>query len=156
MHEGPGPVSQIGWLVVKNYCKTNEAEPHAPDRTEPMRVAPCPSLILLLLVAALPSGAQVKAPARAVPAPKFEVTEASIPKILEALRTGRVTCRQLVEAYLRRIAAYDQPSRLNAIVVVNPAALADADKLDREFQRTHRLAPLEGIPIIVKDNYDTK
>jgi len=87
---------------------------------------------------------------------KFEVTETTIPKVLEAIRTGRVTCRQLVEAYLRRIQAYDQPTHLNAIVIVNPDALADADKLDREFARTHKLRPLHGIPVIVKDNYDTK
>jgi amidase len=86
----------------------------------------------------------------------FEVTEATIAETKEAIRSGRVTCRQLVEAYLARIRAYDQPTRLNAIVLVNPQALADADKLDAEFARTHKLRPLHGIAVIVKDNYDTK
>jgi Asp-tRNA(Asn)/Glu-tRNA(Gln) amidotransferase A subunit family amidase len=87
---------------------------------------------------------------------KFEVTETTIADTKAALRSGRVTCRQLVEAYLARIRVYDQPTRLNAIVLVNPHALEDADKLDAEFARTHKLRPLHGIAVIVKDNYDTK
>src|SRR5215831_12872155 len=109
--------------------------------------------ILLLVSVPLASRGQMKAAAAKA---KFEVTETTIPKMLEAIRTGKVTCRQLVEAYLRRIKAYDQPTRLNAIVMVNPEALKDADDLDREFVRTHKLRPLHGIPVIVKDNYDTK
>src|ERR1700730_17196624 len=91
-----------------------------------------------------------------VPAPKFEVVEATIAETEEAIRSGRVTCRQLVEAYLSRIRTYDQSTRLNAIVLVNPAALEDADKLDAEFARSHKLRPLHGIGVIVKDNYDTR
>ncbi len=97
---------------------------------------------------------------------EFRVEEASISATLEAIRTRRVTCRQLVERYLTRIQAYDQrlqtvdslPGervRLNSIVLVNPDALADADRLDAEFARTGKLRPLHGIPVIVKDNYDT-
>ncbi len=86
---------------------------------------------------------------------KFEVTETSIAATHAALRAGKVTCRQLVEAYLKRIAAYDQATGLNAIVLVNPRALTEADALDLEFKRTGKLRPLHGIAIIVKDNYDT-
>ncbi len=86
----------------------------------------------------------------------FRVEEASIAEMLEAIRTHRVTSRQLVEQYLARIAALDQATRLNSIVVVNPEALADADRLDAEFARTGKMLPLQGIPVIVKDNYDTK
>src|SRR5262249_59897479 len=113
-------------------------------------------LALLLIGTAQPVAGQTKLSTTRSAIARFEVTEASIPKILEAVRTGKVTCRQLVEAYLRRIQVYDQPTRLNAIVIINPEALADADKLDREFAQTHRLRPLHGIPVIVKDNYDTK
>ncbi len=86
----------------------------------------------------------------------FEVSETTIAETQKAIRSGRVTCRQLVEAYLKRIRAYDQPARLNSIVVINPDALADADKLDQEFKRTGKLRPLHGIAVIVKDNYDTR
>jgi amidase len=87
---------------------------------------------------------------------KFEPYEATIAEIHQAMRSGKITCRQLVEFYLKRINAYDQSTKLNSIVIVNPQALAEADKLDEEFRRTGRLRPLHGIPVIVKDNYDTK
>ncbi len=86
----------------------------------------------------------------------FEPVEATIADIHRAMRSGKLTCRQLVEAYLKRIETYDQSTKLNAIVVVNPLALAEADKLDAEFKRTKKLRPLHGIPVIVKDNFDTK
>jgi len=88
--------------------------------------------------------------------PDFTVEEATIAGIHHAIRSGKMTCRQLVEHYLKRIETYDQPLKLNAIVVVNPYAMKRADELDEEFQRTGRLRPLHGIPLIVKDNYDTK
>jgi amidase len=88
--------------------------------------------------------------------PKFDPTEATIADIQRAMRAGKLTCRQLVEAYLKRIATYDQSTKLNALVIINPQALAEADKLDAEFKRTKKLRPLHGIPLIVKDNFDTK
>jgi amidase len=89
------------------------------------------------------------------------VETASIAELRDAIRDHRVTSRQLVDAYLARIAALDQSTApglmsLNAIVVVNPDARADADALDREYAETGRLRPLHGIPIIVKDNFATR
>src|SRR5215469_2960219 len=86
---------------------------------------------------------------------QFEVTETTIAQTQSAIRSGKVTCRQLVEAYLKRIQAYDQSTGLNSIVVTNPNALSEADRLDREFKHTGKLRPLQGIAVIVKDNYDT-
>ena len=85
----------------------------------------------------------------------FEVTEASIEDIQGALKRGDCNCEQLVGAYLARIAAYDQPTRLNAIVITNPAALETARQLDAEYRRTGQMRPLHCIPVIVKDNYNT-
>lgn len=87
----------------------------------------------------------------------FTVVEATIADVHHAMREGRVTARSLVEAYLARIDAYDKRGpALNAIVVTNPGALARADSLDDHFARTGEFAgPLHGIPVIVKDNYDT-
>src|SRR5262249_16276993 len=87
---------------------------------------------------------------------RVEVVETTVARIHEALRSRRLTCRRLVEAYLERIRAYDQPTRRNAIVLVNPDDRAAADALDQELARTGQLRPLHGIPVIVKDNYDTK
>jgi len=86
----------------------------------------------------------------------FDVRETTIAHTQEAIRSGRVTCRQLVEAYIKRVKAYDQTTHLNSMILLNPEALADADRLDAEFKRTHKLRPLHGIVVIVKDNYDTK
>jgi amidase len=86
----------------------------------------------------------------------FVVEETTIAEIHEAMKNGKITCRKLVENYLQRIETYDQSTGLNAIVVINPSALNRADELDREFERTGKLRPLHGIPIIVKDNYETK
>src|SRR5215471_2803186 len=87
---------------------------------------------------------------------KFELSEKTIAEIHQAIRSGKITCRRLVEAYLKRIDAYDQSTKLNSIVIVNPQAVAEADRLDEEFRRTKKLRPLHGIPVIVKDNFDTK
>lgn len=86
---------------------------------------------------------------------RFDPTEKTIAEIHQAIRSGKITCRELVEAYLKRISAYDQATKLNAIVLVNPQAVAEADRLDAEFKRTKSCAR-SGIPVIVKDNYDTE
>jgi Asp-tRNA(Asn)/Glu-tRNA(Gln) amidotransferase A subunit family amidase len=87
---------------------------------------------------------------------EFDVRETTIAETQEAIRSGKVTCRQLVETYIKRVKAYDQSTHLNSMILLNPEALADADRLDVEFRRTHTLKPLLGIVVIVKDNYDTK
>ena len=87
--------------------------------------------------------------------PAFEVTEASIADVQQAFKHGDCTCEQLVHAYQARIAAYDQPTQLNAIVVTNPAALETARQLDAEYRRTGQLRPLHCTVLIVKDNYNT-
>jgi amidase len=86
----------------------------------------------------------------------FDVRETTIAETQAAIRSGKVTCRQLVEAYIKRVKAYDQTTHLNSMILLNPEALADADRLDVEFKRTHTLRPLHGVVVIVKDNYDTK
>ena len=109
-----------------------------------------------LLVAVLTAAPKAVAQQASGKRPAFDVMETTIAKTQAAIQSGKVTCHQLVEMYLARIRAYDQSTRLNSVVVVNPAALADADALDKEFARTHKLRPLQGIVVVVKDNYDTK
>lgn len=85
----------------------------------------------------------------------FQVEEATIAGIHQAFRSGELTAVQLVEIYRKRIAELDAPNDLNAFVVLNEMALARAKELDEEFEATGRLRPLHGIPVAVKDNYDT-
>jgi len=89
-------------------------------------------------------------------APPFEIEETTIAKIHAAMRTKQLTCHDLVSAYLERIAANDKKEPpLNAIVVTNPNALAEADALDAKFKKSGLTGPLHCIPAIVKDNYET-
>ncbi len=90
------------------------------------------------------------------PAPAFQVVESTISDIHRAFRTGSLTSEQLVNEYLKRIQTYDQPTKLNSIILVNPDAIATARALDAEFKKTGKLRPLHGIPVIVKDNFNTK
>ena len=107
-------------------------------------------LIALTLLVAVSSGA-----ARSAQPHRFDVIEATIEQIHAALRNKRLTCRQLVDLHLDRIAAYDQTTKLNSLLCINPSARTRADELDRLFAQTGTLLPLHGIPVIVKDNYDT-
>ena len=96
------------------------------------------------------------APFSVVAQPRFDVFEASITEIRDALDGGQVSSVQLVRQYLNRIQAYDkQGPKLNSIVRINPQALAQAQALDTERQRTGSRGPLHGVPIVVKDNYNT-
>ena len=63
------------------------------------------------------------------PAP-IEVVETTIAQIQDAITSGQTTCRMVVQSYLDRIEAYDQPTGMNAITVVNPNALVRADEID--------------------------
>ncbi len=87
---------------------------------------------------------------------EFEVFEASITELQAALDSGQVTSVQLVEKYLARIEAYDKKGpRLNSLVRINQNALRDAANLDNERRTTGTRGLLHGIPVIVKDNYNT-
>ncbi len=84
----------------------------------------------------------------------MEVAESGIAELRDALTDGRLTSVQLVEAYLRRIQAYDRSGpRCNAIVVDNTEALAEAAAADRRRARGELLGPLDGIPYTAKDSY---
>ncbi|MDP1862230.1 MAG: amidase, partial [Gemmatimonadaceae bacterium] len=86
----------------------------------------------------------------------FRLEETTIAEVHAAFRARQLSCRQLVQRYLDRMEAIDKRGpAINAIVVVNPAALAVADSLDARYARTGPVGPLHCIPMIVKDNYET-
>ena len=98
-------------------------------------------------------------PQRRPAAPPFHLLstkEATVADIRAALEAGAVTCRQLVQGYIDRIEAYDRRGpTLNAIVTVNPGALAAADALDARFAQSGLVGPMHCVPVIVKDNFET-
>ncbi|WP_122671332.1 amidase [Pseudomonas viridiflava] len=89
----------------------------------------------------------------------IEVTEVSIAELRAALESGQTTAVELVKAYLARIEAYDGPNTataLNALVVPNPEALAEAQASDARRAKGETLSPLDGIPYTAKDSYLVK
>jgi len=89
----------------------------------------------------------------------IEVTEVSIAELRSALEAGRTTAVELVKAYLARMDAYDgagTDTALNAVVVRNPDALAEAEASDARRARGEVLGPLDGIPYTAKDSYLVK
>ncbi|PPF43524.1 amidase [Pseudoclavibacter sp. AY1F1] len=84
----------------------------------------------------------------------FDVVEASIAQLREALENGGVTSAGLVEAYQARIAAFDAAGpKLNSVVVANPSALEEAHASDERRANGSPLGPLDGIPYTAKDSY---
>src|SRR5690348_5808698 len=99
------------------------------------------------------AGAALVSAQQAPPAPPFRVEETTIAQIHDAMKAGRLTCRALVDAYLKRIDAYDKNGpAINAIVQVNPDAQKQADDLDRRYAQGGLTGPLHCVPAIVKDN----
>jgi amidase len=127
-----------------------EPRPPSPDRFR--TAAKRAWLLPFLLLAA--GTAEAQPSAGTLP---FHLQEATIDGIHAELRAGRLSCVQLVQAYLNRIAAYDQSGpTLNAIQNVNPAALKTAAELDARFKASGNLSgPLHCIPVIIKDEVNT-
>ena len=86
----------------------------------------------------------------------FELTTATIEDINAAFDAGALTSVRLTELYLARIDAYDaRGPRLNAVITLSPDALRLAAELDEERARSGPRSPVHGIPVLVKDNYNT-
>ena len=104
------------------------------------------SILLLLFIGS--TGCRQPQPAN------IDLTELTVTEIHRAYAAGEFNSQQLVAAYLARIEKYD--TSINAITAINPQALATARALDEEYAKTGTLRPLHGIPLLVKDNINTK
>lgn len=94
-------------------------------------------------------------PAPAAAAPALDVAELSAFEARNRMDIGTLTARALTDAYLARIAAIDKAGpTLNSVIEVNPAAAADADRLDVERKAGKVRGPMHGIPVLLKDNID--
>src|SRR5438093_13479987 len=92
-------------------------------------------------------------PARAA---GLNIETATIADLNAAFAGGTLTSEQLVSAYLKRIEAYDkQGPAINAIITLNKKALDEARQRDAERKSGKVRGPLHGIPVVLKDNYDT-
>lgn len=87
----------------------------------------------------------------------FNIEEATIKQIATAMNEGRLSSKTLVLLYLKRIAELDKGGpKLNSVIEINPDAIQIAEALDRERELTGARSILHGIPVMIKDNINTK
>ncbi len=85
-----------------------------------------------------------------------DLEEITITELQDGMTSGRFTARSLVEKYSARIDEIDKRGpAVNAIIEMNPDAVAIADELDRERKAKGPRGPMHGIPVLIKDNIDT-
>jgi amidase len=117
-----------------------------------MRRMRLPVIVLaLIMFAALPAVAD---DGRAEGSPGFDLGSATIPELQQQMNRGQLTSVRLTAAYLRRIAAVD--GKVRSVIAVNRRALSAAAASDARRRDGHTLGPLDGIPVLLKDNIDTR
>jgi amidase len=118
-----------------------------------MELPDMPRLTCLLPAAVV--GLLVTAPAASAQ-PSIDFDAATIAQLAAAMDAGTLTSERLVQLGLARIEAYDdQGPKLNAVLTLNPRALETARALDAERKAKGKRSALHGIPVVLKDNFDT-
>lgn len=83
------------------------------------------------------------------------IMEKSIDEIQESIKKGELTYTELTAFYMDRIKSFDKAKKgLNSVMEINPNAISEAKKLDLE--KSDNKNPMYGIPVLVKDNINTK
>jgi amidase len=86
----------------------------------------------------------------------FVLEETGIADLQQRMKAGELTAHAVTQLYLDRIASIDKSGpAINAIIELNPDALAIADQLDAERKSGKLRGPLHGVPVLIKDNIDT-
>jgi amidase len=110
-----------------------------------LRVAPSLAVLFSCLVTLAPADAA-----------ELDLAAATIADLQAAFAAGTLTSEELVSAYLARIEAYDQQGpTINTVIMLNENALAEAKQADAERKAGKSRGPLHGIPVVLKDNFDT-
>ena len=87
---------------------------------------------------------------------QFDLNEVTVTQLQEMMQSGKLSSKSLTKMYLRRIEEIDKKGpKLNAVIEVNPDAIAIAAALDTERKAGKIRGPLHGIPILIKDNINT-
>ncbi len=121
-----------------------------------LRSVPGPLRVARLVAVLLGAGALSTGTAGAQEERSLDLTTATIAELNEAMDAGALTSERLVELCLARIERYDDEGpRINAVVSRNPRALERARELDAERAASGPRSPLHGIPVVIKDNFDT-
>ncbi|MRR19330.1 amidase [bacterium] len=113
------------------------------------------SAIVVLLLLAVASCRQENA-GKTDGASSFRFEEFTIEQLQQGYANGDFTVTEVVQAYLDRIDTIDDAGpMLNAVIQVNPDALAIAAQLDAELSDGKKRGPMHGVPVLLKDNIDT-
>jgi amidase len=109
---------------------------------------------IVMLLAMTGCGRAPEAPPAAAAVP--DLAEYDIARLQRGMQDGTLDSRRITQWSLNRIAALDDAGpMLNAVVAINPDALAIADERDAERRAGKVRGPLHGIPVLLKDNIDT-
>jgi amidase len=134
------------------------AKPAAPDRRAFIAQSLAAGAALLVPEATKPAVASPReADHRSPQAPQPDALfEKPVAELVSAMQRGSLTSHALTARYLARIEAMDKKGpAVNAIIELNPEALAIADQRDAERKAGKLRGPLHGIPVVIKDNIDT-
>jgi len=106
---------------------------------------------------ALARGGQNEFPSVApAPVKAFELEEVTLAELQAGMQSGKYTARSVTEQYLERIDEIDKRGpAINALIEINPDAMAIAETLDKERREKGPRGPLHGVPVLIKDNIDT-
>jgi amidase len=110
-------------------------------------------LLAFVVLAVMPAGARAD-DSRAEGQLGFDLNAATIPDLQRRMDRGQLTAVRLTNAYLHRIATVD--GKTHAVLAVNRRALAEAAASDARRRAGHARGPLDGIPVLLKDNIDTR
>ncbi|MFL6122678.1 amidase [Actinophytocola sp.] len=111
------------------------------------------TLLVLAVLALLPATARANED-RADGHLGFDLNAATIPELQQRMARGHLTSVGLTTAYLHRITALD--GKIHSVLAVNRRALSEAAASDVRRRAGHALGPLDGIPVLLKDNVDTR
>jgi amidase len=110
-----------------------------------------------LAATALAAGAATSTAAPTAAAAGFDPGEKSIGELSAAQGQGSLSAEALTRSYMDRIERYDRRGpKIGAVLALNPRALEDARALDAERRAGTLRGPLHGIPLLIKDNVETR
>jgi amidase len=80
----------------------------------------------------------------------------SVEDMAAEIKAERVSVKEITEYFINRIKRLDKQKNLNSVIIINPEALSIAGKIDKEIAKGNYKGVLHGIPVLIKDNIDTK
>ncbi|MEU4999105.1 amidase family protein [Streptomyces sp. NPDC021622] len=119
-----------------------------------MRKKSMAAMTAALVAGSLLTGVPDSSGAQAAEERGVDLDTATIPELQARMADGSLSSAALTRAYLRRIEDVDP--RIHSVLRTSPTALRQAAASDARHRRGKTLGPLDGIPVLVKDNVNTR